>query len=164
MPIEPSLKLSGWPILERGLTMDLWGNLFVIALSAESTPRELDIYLTQLAKSIDARGAGRFGFLMAGGDAKRNEKDFLHRQGSILKARHQILANTTAGFAMITGSRVARVATRVVFTLAPPPFPYKIADSATDGFAFMEKQGIAFEPGDVEAFRELGPRIGLTIP
>lgn len=144
--------------------MELWGNLFVIALSATATQRELDIYFTELARSIDARSAGRFGLLMTVEDAKRDEKEFLHRQGAILKARRKLLADTTAGFAMITGSRFVRVATRVVFALAPPPFPYTITDTTTAGFAFMQKQGIACAKGDCEAFRALGPRIGLMIP
>jgi len=164
MPLKPSLKLAGWPIRERGLCMELWGNLFVTLLSSDATDREINIYFEQLAKSIDSRVGGKYGLIMTVGDSKRDDQKFLQRQGRILKERNKILGETTLGFVMVTGSWIARVATRVIFTLAPPPFPYTIADTAAAGFAYMQKQGILFEPGDIEAFQKSGRQIGLTVP
>ena len=166
MPQKPSIQLARWPIVEPGLYMDLWGNLFVTILPGTATAREIDIYFAELARSIDARtrSKGLFGFLMSVGDGQREDKDFMRRQGQVLKERSTILRETTAAFVMLTDSWIARVATRVVFTLAPPPYPYAIKETAGASFAYLSQQGITFDPGDIEAFQQCGARVNLFIP
>ncbi len=66
--------------------------------------------------------------------------------GELLDARKAKLSRITAGYVLVTSSQLVRGLLTAVFWFAPPPYPWHIATSARDGFAWLAGK----LPGEVE--------------
>jgi hypothetical protein len=85
-------------------------------------------------------------------DAKRRKT-----LGEILSTRKQKLARINAGFVMVTSSPVTRGILTAVFWFAPPPYPWQLASTAREGFAWlaMRTPGGVNVPATLEAYDEI---------
>lgn len=79
-------------------------------------------------------------------DAKRRK-----RVADVLEKYRPVLAETTSGFVLVTGSPIMRGILRAIFWLAPPPYPWSVAATPLDGFQFLAKHTPGLEPQHANA-------------
>lgn len=118
--------------------MEAAGPIMLIALFPTLSDAGWSRHCAALASSIDARTAdtrvGVFYHVEAAYSRARAAE-----VAAVLKPREEKLRQTTAGYVYCTGSTMARVAVRFVFTVAPPPYPHAIVRSVQHGYDFLAR-------------------------
>lgn len=64
----------------------------------------------------------------------------------VLKEKQEALAEHTAGYSMVTTSSMVRYGLRVLFWLAPPPYPNAVLATPQEGFEFLARYDDSLEP------------------
>ena len=85
--------------------------------------------------------------------------------GAVLKQEHAAFATHTCAYAMVTTSSMVRYGLRVLFWLAPPPYPNAVLSSVRQGFEFLTRYDRSIHPQAMteryeSLLRELMPRMG----
>jgi hypothetical protein len=130
-----------WPVYGEGFLMTGVGGVMFVHARTDLTDEAYEHQLRELARMIDDRPEGaRVGVvydMSAGGaiDARRRK-----RASDVLAPRHQRLAATTAGFALVSGSALLRGSLRAVFWLAPPPYPWTVTATVHEALVYMRER------------------------
>ena len=64
----------------------------------------------------------------------------------VLKEKENAFARHTAGYAMVTTSSMVRYGLRVLFWLAPPPYPNAVLATPREGFEFLARYDDSLDP------------------
>jgi hypothetical protein len=131
----------GWPIVEPGLLMAGVGRVMFVYTDNRITEAGFARHLLELARAIDQRDPdARVGVVYDTADGVEADARRRQRLGDLLRPRHEKLARTTAGFALVTHSPVLRGALRAIFWLAPPPYDWTIASNVREGLLFIQRR------------------------
>ena len=68
------------------------------------------------------------------------------RLAALLKAHEERLREITRAYAMVTPSLVVRSGLRMVFWLAPPPYPNTVAATPREGYEFIARHHAGVDP------------------
>jgi hypothetical protein len=143
--------------------LDYIGDVQVVYMDGRVSDTSFDAYLRALQSDIDERANGtRVGVVYhvpqpsALGSARRR------KLGEALKAREAKLAQTTLAYAMATPSAVVRSGLRMLFWVAPPPYPNAIVASPLDAFEFIARFAPGLDPEALSA--ELAIRLARAEP
>ena len=87
--------------------------------------------------------------------------------GAVLKQEQTSFATHTCAYAMVTTSSMVRYGLRVLFWLAPPPYPNAVLSSVHEGFEFLARYDRSIHPQAMteryeSLLRELMPRMGSS--
>jgi hypothetical protein len=145
------LHIPGWPVVLPGLLMLTLDSVVFMHLDDRMTDETYATYLRELEASLmnrrlDARVAviydlPTFSSLRAMG---------ARAAGEILKRHRQTLVETTACFAVVTPSPIARIAVQTVLTVSQLSFPQRAVDSIAGALAFAASVLPALQPDVVE--------------
>jgi hypothetical protein len=131
-----------WPVVERGLVMAYVGKTMVVYADERVDEHGFERELSELQRAFDMLRKYRIPGERNGAlwevpsftlqDARRRQ-----RIARILDQHHDMLRETTAGFALVTKSPALRGVLRAIFWLAPPPYPWQVVDAPRAGFDFL---------------------------
>lgn len=139
MPLAtPIMKLTGWPVRDRGLVMDAAGPVLNILLGPDLTDEGWALHCERLASAIDERTADIKVAVFYHVEATYSRAR-VSMVTNVLKSREDHLRRTTACYVYCTSSAMARTAVRFVFTVMPPPYPNAIVRSVQHGYDFLAR-------------------------
>lgn len=120
--------------------MDRIGAVVTVRFFGKLTDASFDRYLAALCRSIDQRADDeRWGMLVDAPQAVIVESAWRRRLAAALHERRGILSRTCAAYAIATPSLAVRSILRVVFWMAPPPYPAYVASSTEEGCEVLAK-------------------------
>lgn len=96
-----------------------------------------DAYLDRLQTDIDDRAGRRVGVLYYAPQTTAMDSPRRRRLAALLDANKETLGRSTAAYALATHSPFVRGLLTTLFWMAPPPYPYKIVATPTEGMAFL---------------------------
>ena len=124
--------------------LDYIGDTQVVYMDGRVTDASFDAYLAALVGDIDGRDeSARIGVLYHVPEPSALSSARRRKLGNALKAREAKLARATLAYAMATPSAVVRNGLRMLFWLAPPPYPNAVVATPTEGFEFVAR----YQPG-----------------
>jgi len=73
----------------------------------------------------------------------------------VLQARRDKLSIATSGYVLATPSAFVRGSVRIVFMLAPPPYPHAVVSTPLQGFEFLATKDPSLDPEKLDVlYRE----------
>jgi hypothetical protein len=119
--------------------MDHLGPVMVVYQDDKLDDAASDVHLAELARAIDERQdkAQRVGVLYDVPRVSSITPDRRKAVIALLESRKESLTKTTAAYAMATTSMAARGVLRALFWLSPPPYPYSIVATPSEGFQYI---------------------------
>ena len=109
--------------------------------------RSFDEYIERFTADIERRATGeKIGVLYYAQEADMDSPR-RRRMAKVLEDHKQKLSETTAAYALATGSPFVRGVLTTLFWLAPPGYPYKVVATAAQGLTFIAEHlpGLAAE-------------------
>jgi hypothetical protein len=132
--------------------LDYIGDIQVVYMDGRVSDVSFDAYVHAVRSDIDERAAGTRVAVVyhvpqpsALGSGRRR------KLGEALKAREAKLAQTTLAYAMATPSAVVRSGLRMLFWVAPPPYPNAIVASPLEAFEFIARFAPGLDPAALDA-------------
>lgn len=113
-------------------------------------------FLMALREDIDAIvPSRRRGILYEVTDRVRISAAQRQQYGQLFREKQEALRIGTSGYALVTGSRLARGFLTAMFWFAPPPYPYTIESSLLEGLNFLQRHQPTIVPEGVLASYEV---------
>lgn len=138
--------------VDLGWMLDYLGNTQVVYMDGRVTDASFDRYMAALVSEIDDRpDSARVGVMYHVPQPSALSSARRRRLGEALKAREAKLARTTLAYAMSTPSAVVRSGLRMLFWLAPPPYPNAVVASPTAAFEFLARHQAGLQPEALSA-------------
>jgi hypothetical protein len=169
--VEPARRMSpeivsldqGSYAVGIGWMLDYAGGVQVVYMDGRVTDASFDAYLAALRKEIDERPDNqRLGIVYHVPQPSALSSARRRKLGEVLKDREAKLARTTLAYAMATPSVAVRAGLRMLFWLAPPPYPNAVVASTREAFEFIARHQSALEPEALAA--ELARKVAAAEP
>jgi hypothetical protein len=123
-----------------GWFMDQLGDVQVVYMDGRVTDASFEHYLEAVAADIDARTEDRkIGVVYHVPQPSAMSAARRRKLAAVLKQREAKLARNTAAYAMATPSALVRGGLRMLFWLAPPPYPNAVVPTPVAAFEFVAK-------------------------
>lgn len=123
---------------DAGWYMDRIGMVDVVLVHGKLTQASFDHLLAAMCRSIDERGDDeQVAALYEVPEPALMESAWRKRMAEALKEREDKLARTCPGYAMTTRSVVVRAALKVMYWIAPPPYPNTIVGTVREACEFL---------------------------
>jgi hypothetical protein len=138
----PPYVPEGWPVAIPELLMAYVDRVMAIRIGAAFGQPAFERYLHEWERSVEARppGAGVFAMydipVWPGLTAVQRKA-----WAAMLQKHEETLRRTTRGMALAAQSALTRGASRAVFWLAPPPYPYAVVDTTRAAFDSIAQRG-----------------------
>lgn len=130
-----------------GWMLDYAGGVQVVYMDGRVTDASFDAYVAAMRKEIDERPESAcLGVVYHVPQPSALSSARRRKLGEALKAREAKLARTTLAYAMATPSLTVRAGLRMLFWLAPPPYPNAVVASTLEAFEFLARHQSALEP------------------
>jgi hypothetical protein len=148
-----------------GWFLDWIEDVQVVYMDGRVTNPSYDEYLNAVAGDIDGRSDDdHVSILYHVPQPSALSADRRSRLGALLKAREERLRGMTCAYAMATPSLIVRSGLRMLFWLAPPPYPNAVVATPRDGYEFIARHHAAVDPVSWAAeharlLSRLGPEI-----
>lgn len=119
--------------------MDHLGPVMVVYQDGRLDDAGNQVHMAELARAIDSRRDQqvRVGVLYDVPTITALSAERRKQLVALLESRREVLARTTAAYAMVTTSMAARAGLRAIFWVSPPPYPYSIVANPSDGFRYI---------------------------
>jgi hypothetical protein len=143
--------------------LDYIGDTQVVYMDGRVTDASFDAYVRAVRRDIDERpDSARVGVVYHVPQPSALSSARRRKLGEALKAGEAKLARTTLAYAMATPSAVVRSGLRMLFWLAPPPYPNAIVASPHEAFEFIARFQNGLDP--LALSTELARRVALAEP
>jgi hypothetical protein len=143
--------------------LDYIGDTQIVYMDGRVTDASFDAYVAALVTDIDGRDpAARVGVVYHVPQPSALSSARRRKLGDALKSREAKLALTTLAYAMVTPSTVVRSGLRMLFWLAPPPYPNAIVATPSEGFEFVARYQAGLDAPAMAA--ELARRVAAAQP
>lgn len=153
---QPLATGTGW-------MLDYLGDVQLVYMDGRVTDASFEAYLATVCNEIDERDeARRVGVVYHVPQPSAMSSQRRRRLGEELKSREDKLARTTLAYAMATPSAVVRSGLRMLFWLAPPPYPNAVVATPLLAFEFLARYMPALAPDALAA--ELARRVAAAEP
>jgi len=135
-----------------GWMLDYLGDVQLVFMDGRVTDASFEAYLATVCNEIDEREEGRrVGIVYHVPQPSALSSQRRRRLGEELKAREEKLRRTTLAYAMATPSAVVRSGLRMLFWLAPPPYPNTVVATPLQAFEFLARYMPALVPDELAA-------------
>ena len=143
--------------------LDYIGDTQVVYMDGRVTDASFDNYMRALIRDIDERAEpAKIGVVYHVPQPSALSSARRRKLGEALKAREAKLARTTLAYAMATPSAVVRSGLRMLFWLAPPPYPNAVVATPLAAFEFLAQHRSGL---DAEALNnELARMVAAAAP
>jgi hypothetical protein len=136
-------------VRERGVGwfLDWIEDVQVVYMDGRVTDAGYDAYIEAVTRDIDGRADGDAASILyhvpqpSALSANRRSK-----LAALLKDREDRLREITRAYAMVTPSLLVRSGLRMVFWLAPPPYPNAVAATPREGYEFIARHHAGVDP------------------
>jgi len=147
-----------------GWMLDYVGGVQVVYMDGRVTDASFDAYVAAMRTEIDNRpeDAQRLGVVYHVPQPSALSSARRRKLGEALKVREEKLARTTLAYAMATPSLTVRAGLRMLFWLAPPPYPNAVVATTLEAFEFIARHQSALEPDALAA--ELARKVAAAEP
>jgi hypothetical protein len=147
-----------------GWMLDYVGGVQVVYMDGRVTDASFDAYVAAMRMEIDNRpeDAQRLGVVYHVPQPSALSSARRRKLGEALKVREEKLARTTLAYAMATPSLTVRAGLRMLFWLAPPPYPNAVVATTLEAFEFIARHQSALEPDALAA--ELARKVAAAEP
>jgi hypothetical protein len=143
--------------------LDYAGGVQVVYMDGRVTDASFDAYVAVTRKEIDERPESeRVGVVYYVPQPSALSSARRRKLGEVLKAREDKLGRTTLAYAMATPSLTVRAGLRMLFWLAPPPYPNAVVATPLEAFEFIARHQSALEPEALAA--ELARKVAAAEP
>lgn len=127
-------------IVDADWYLDRIGSVVTVRFFRKLTEASFDRFLAALCRSIDERSEDeRWCMLVDAPQAVIVRSSWRKRLAAALDERKGILARTCMAYAIATPSLMVRSILKVVFWMAPPPYPVHIAGSVAEACDAIER-------------------------
>jgi hypothetical protein len=145
--VEPGPRAAG-----IGWMLDYTSGIQVVYMDGRVTDASFDAYVAVLRSEIDQRNTPeRLGVVYHVPQPSALSSARRRKLGEALKAYEERLARNTLAYAMATPSAAVRAGLRMVFWLAPPPYPNAVVATPLEAFEFIARYRPALVPEELAA-------------
>jgi hypothetical protein len=147
MSASPKQIVSRLQARGVGWFLDWIGDVQVVYMDGRVTDSSYALYLDAVAREIDGRSEDdAVSVLYYVPQPSAVTADRRIRLGAVLKERERRIRGFTRAYAMATPSLVVRSGLKMVFWLAPPPYPNAVVSTPREGFEFIARHHPAVDP------------------
>ena len=131
----------------RGWFLDWIENVQVVYMDGRVTDASYGQYLVAVARDIDERGDDdAASILYHVPQPSALSADRRTKLAAILKEREARLRTITRSYVMATPSLLVRSGLRMIFWLAPPPYPNSVVATPREGYEFIARHEANVDP------------------
>jgi hypothetical protein len=130
-----------------GWMLDYASGVQIVYMDGRVTDASFDAYVSVLGTEIDERrDPQRLGVVYYVPQPSALSSARRRKLGEALKARQDKLSRNTLAYAMATPSAAVRAGLRMLFWLAPPPYPNAVVATTLEAFEFIARHQPALAP------------------